>query len=476
MLKRPETALSLAARIRSGELSALEATEQTLSRIDAVNPKLNAIIWRDDTDARARAARADDVLANHRGEPDTLPPFLGVPIPIKELNDVAGWPNTMGSLGVSEGPRPRNDLVVDLLEKAGFVLLGRSNAPEMGPMSVTENLRYGITRNPWNLAHSPGGSSGGAAASVASGMFSVAHASDGGGSIRVPSSSCGLVGLKPSRGRVPARVMSWEASVTDGVVTRTVADTAAVLDVIGVRDDNLYYPSAPEPLRPFLSEVGADGPRLRIGLLLEAPTGLPVDAECIEAAVKTAEILEKLGHQIFPASPTFYSREAIEGFLEVVINASLYIYPWEDQSKAEQFIQFRMQRALDFHAGHYTMAAARLHEETPAVRAQWGRDFDVLLTPTMATLPPLAGAITHEANTDWHGGRETEIRMISFTAVSNISGLPAISLPIHMSKSGLPVGAQLVGGPFGEGSLLRLAAEIETAVGWLDRVAPVHAE
>jgi amidase len=306
-------------------------------------------------------------------------------------------------------------------------------------------------------------------------MFTVAHASDGGGSIRVPSSCCGTVGLKPSRGRIPTRVTAWEASSTDGVITTNVADTAAILDVISIPNPNLYYPSAPAPAQPFSLAPSATGPRLRIGLLLDAPTGLPVDDECVAAALKAAEILRQLGHSVSVANPTFYSREAIEGFLEVVINGSIHIYPFEDPTLAEPYIQRRRSRALDFHAGDYAIAAARLHAETPNVRAQWGRDFDLLLTPTMATQTPRVGEVIAEANTNWDGGRETEIRMISFTAVSNISGLPAISLPVHTSTTGMPIGVQLVGGPFGEWELLRVAAEIEQACAWSATQPAIHA-
>ncbi len=470
-----ETALSLAARIRSRELTAREATEQAIARIDAVNPKLNAVIWRNDEQALAQAEMLDARLAGARASGESLPAFLGVPIPIKDLASVAGQPNTLSSRAVSETPRGESDLSVQALLDAGFVLLGRTNSPEMGPMTVSENQRWGVTRNPWNPAFTPGGSSGGAAACVASGMFAVAHASDGGGSIRVPSSCCGTVGLKPSRGRVPTKITSWEASSTDGVITQTVADSAAILDALSTPNPHLYYPSAPAPDAPFLGAVGAQGPRLRVGLLLDAPTGLPVDPECVAAAVGAAQILVALGHDVFPATPIFHSPEAIEGFIDVIINASLHAYPIEDESLTEPYIQRRLARARDFHAGDYAKAAARLHDETPRIRQQWGRDFDLLLTPTMATQTPPVGEVLAEANTSWDGGRETEIRMISFTAVSNISGLPAISLPVHTSSSGMPVGVQLVGGPFGEWELLRVAAEIEQVSGWVDRRPGIHA-
>lgn len=467
-----ETVLSaqeLARQIREGETTAVVVARETIARIDAVNPQLNAVIWRNDVSALEAAAACDERADALRAAGQEFPPFLGVPIPIKDLASVAGQPNVLSSRAVSDAPRNESDLSVEALVSAGFVLLGRTNSPEMGPMTVAENQKWGVSRNPWGLGFTPGGSSGGAAASVASGMFPAAHASDGGGSIRVPSSCCGTVGLKPSRGRVPTKITSWEASSTDGVITRTVADSAAILDAISAPNPNLFYPSAPAPDRPFLESVGADGPRLRIGLLLDAPTGLPVDPECIAAATKTAELLTSLGHDVYPASPLFHSREAVEGFIDVIINASLHVYPIEEESLTEPYIQRRLNRARDFHAGDYARAAAQLHDETPRIREQWGRDFDLLLTPTMATTTPRVGEVLHEANTNWDGGRETEIRMISFTAVSNINGLPAISVPVSMSATGMPVGAQLIAGPYREQDLFRVASELEPLAGWLAR-------
>jgi amidase len=263
------SALSVAAAIRTKQVSPLEVLDACLARVDEVNGKVNAVIWRNDDQARAAAKQAGEAVA--RG--DQLAPFHGVPIPIKDLTPVEGWPTTYGSHGAPAGTSRESELVVLALERAGFLLTGRTNTPEFGPITVAENLRYGITRNPWNLEHTPGGSSGGAGAAVASGMFPIAHANDGGGSIRIPSSCCGLVGLKPSRGRVPTLVTSWEGAAVEGVITRTVADAAAVLDVVSGPDPLCWY-NAPVPQRPFAAEVGVAPGRLRIGLVERAPLGL----------------------------------------------------------------------------------------------------------------------------------------------------------------------------------------------------------
>src|SRR5947209_10743815 len=242
-------ALELAAALQRRELSAVELLDACLERVDELNGELGAVVWRNDEDARAAAGEADRRLA--AGEDA---PFLGVPIPIKDLTPVAGWPVTFGSRGAPEGPSEESELVVDALVAAGFVLCGRTNTPEFGVITAAENLRFGASRNPWDTSRTPGGSSGGAAAAVAGGMFPIAHANDGGGPIRIPASYCGLVGFKPSRGRVPRLAQSWLGAVVEGVVARSVADSAAVLDAIAYFDPLAWY-NAPAPANAFASET-----------------------------------------------------------------------------------------------------------------------------------------------------------------------------------------------------------------------------
>lgn len=459
------SAVDLAAAIRRGDVSSVELMTEAIERRDRFDTELNAIVWHDD-DASLAQARAADAAVAAGGD---LPPFHGVPIPIKELTFVAGQPGTFGSLGVTDAPREHSDVVVDQLTSAGFVLFGRSNSPEAGPMSVTENQRFGVTRNPWDLQFSPAGSSGGAAVAVAAGYTPVAHATDGGGSIRMPASATGLVGLKPSRGRVPTAMPAWEHSIVDGVITRHVIDTAAILDELSRPNARGVY-AAPPPARPFAAEVGAATGRVRVGLLLEAPSGVPVDEDACRAALALAAALEGLGHIVEPVSPFLYSEQAMRGFLNVVVNAWLWGTPYENPELAEPYIRARRERALTFTAADYAQAAARLYVETGPLTAQWGRDFDVLLSPTMATTPPLVGTVLAEANDDFDGTRVVENQMVAFTAFCNIAGLPAITLPVHTSEQGLPVGAQLVGGPFGEAELIRLAAAVEEHFGWATRI------
>ncbi len=262
----------------------------------------------------------------------------------------------------------------------------------------------------------------------------------------MPSSACGLVGLKPSRGRVPQFVMGWEHATVEGAITRYTRDTAALLDIMSVPDRLAMY-QAPPPERPFAHEVGRDGGVLRIGLLTEAPTGLPVTPECVAAAEHTGRLLESLGHVVEPAAPRFYSEEAFAAYAQTVIDASLWAVPYDRPELAEPHLRRRMERAVTRHSGIYTRAVAMIQEESRAVVAQWGRDFDVLLTPTMACPPPRVGRVLDEANDDPDGPRITETQMISFTAVCNIAGLPAVSVPTYHSAAGLPIGSQLIAGP-----------------------------
>ncbi|WP_304454584.1 amidase [Nocardiopsis sp. YSL2] len=458
------SAVDLASAIRSRELSPVEVTEAYLARIDRHDPAVNAFVRCHRATVRARAEEAERAVLDGR----RLPPLHGVPIPLKEMTQVEGEPATYCSLGIGDAPREVTEPVVTRLLDAGLIPMGRTNSPEMGMLTDTDNRRFGQTRNPWNTAHSPGGSSGGAAAAVAAGMAPVAHANDGGGSIRMPSSACGLVGLKPSRGRVPQLAAAWEHSTVEGAITRYVRDTAALLDAMSVPDRLAMY-QAPPPARPFSDEVGRDAGRLRIGLLTSAPTGLPVEPECVAAAEHTAHLLESLGHRVEGVAPRFFSEEAFGGYARTVLDASLWAVPFDRPDLAAPHLRHRRERAEGRHSGHYTRAVALLQRESREVVAQWERDFDVLLTPTMACAPPEAGRVLKEADGDPEGPRVTETQMISFTSICNVTGLPAISLPTYRSAAGLPVGSQLIAGPWDEAVLIRLASALEEAEDWTAR-------
>jgi amidase len=458
------SALELAAALRARELSAVELLDACLAAVDAANPTLNAVIWRNDAEARAAAEAADRRLA----EPDGAPPFLGVPMPIKDLTPVAGWPVTYGSRGAPEGLSEESELVVDALAAAGFVLCGRTNTPEFGVITAAENLCYGASRNPWDTERTPGGSSGGAAGAVAGGMFPIAHANDGGGSIRIPASYCGLVGFKPSRGRVPRLAQSWLGAVVEGVVSRTVAESAAVLDAISRPDPNAWY-NAPVAARPFAAEAESAAPgQLRIGLMAQAPLGIPTDEACVAAARATASLLEGLGHSVEEVEVPTISEEMVPPFIALT-QGGLADYEGVDWSACEPHIVHQRKLASEAGAYDYVLAARTLELLSRREVARWGRDFDVLLSPTSAILPPKAGA-TLEAQ---HAAPDQPVldvvASVSFTAFGNVTGLPGVSLPLHWTEQQLPVGVQLLGGPWADGQVLALAAQLEAAAPWAQR-------
>lgn len=455
-------ALELAGALRARELSASELLEACLSAVDERNPSLNAVTWRNDEDARTAAADADRRLA--AGE---SAPFLGVPLPIKDLTPVAGWPVSYGSRGGPPGVSEQSELVVDALERAGFVLCGRTNTPEFGVITAAENLRYGISRNPWDPDRSPGGSSGGAAAAVAGGMFPIAHANDGGGSIRIPASYCGLVGFKPSRGRVPRLAQSWLGAVVEGVVARTVADSATVLDAIAYFDPLAWY-NAPAPAREFAQEPGTAPSALRIGLMAQAPLGIPTDPACVQAARAAAALLEQLGHSVAEVEVPTISEEMVPPFI-VLTQGGLADYEGVDWSAVEPHIVHQRQASGELGAYDYVLAARTLELLSRREVARWGRDFDVLVTPTSAILPPRAGAILEAQHAAPDQPVLDVVASVSFTAFGNVTGLPAVSLPLHRSEEGLPVGVQLIAGPWQDGPLLSLAGQLEAARPWAER-------
>lgn len=458
-------ALELAAALRTRELSAVELLDACLASLDATNDEINAVIWRNDEDARAAAVEADRRLA--AGE---RAPFLGVPLPIKDLTAVAGWPVSYGSRGAPADPSEESELVVDALRDAGFVLCGRTNTPEFGVITVAENLRYGITRNPWDTERSPGGSSGGAAAAVAAGMFPIAHANDGGGSIRIPAAYCGLVGLKASRGRVPRLAQSWLGAVVEGVVSRTVADSAAVLDAIAGPDPLCWY-NAPAPSRPFAEETDTPPGTLRIGLMAQAPLGIPTDDACVAAARAAASALEELGHSVEEVEVPTISEEMVPPFI-VLTQGGLADYEGVDWAAVEPHIAHQRKLSGETGAYDYVLAARTLERLSRREVARWGRDFDILVTPTSAILPPQAGSVIEAQHAAPDQPLFDVVASVSFTAFGNVTGLPAVSLPLAWTDEGVPVGVQLVAGPWQEAKLIGLSAQLEQARPWAARRPP----
>ena len=465
--------------VRNGDAQPIELVDAAIARIEALNDELNAVIH--PLFERGRA-RANGPL------PDG--PFRGVPIVVKDLDGtLAGAPYHGGNRllkSLNYTPDVTSYLFARLQE-AGFVIVGKTNTPELGLMTSTEPQVYGPTHNPWDTARTPGGSSGGSAAAVASGMVPVAHAGDGGGSIRIPSSMCGLFGLKPSRGRVsagPDESDPWSGFVVRHVVTRSVRDSAAVLDELeGYRTGDPV--TAPPPVRPYASELGADAGKLRIGIRTNAPGDLAVtDPVCVAAATDAAALLESLGHTVVDASP------AALGESDVMANFSTVMMSWVRAELAEiAGIAGRPLTADDvepmtwlyreisagFDGGAFVTSLNALQKWSRRIVSWWLDDgFDLLLTPTLAEPPPLLGDIGGQAD----GGGNSAARSIPFAAYPapfNVTGQPAMSVPLFWSDEGLPIGVQLVAAPFREDVLIRAAAQLEQARPWADRRPPVHA-
>jgi Asp-tRNA(Asn)/Glu-tRNA(Gln) amidotransferase A subunit family amidase len=445
------SALELAARVRAREVSPAELTALYLERIERIDPQLNAYVTVVDEPAAARDG-----------------PFHGVPIPIKDLTETAGIRTTY-SCKAFAGNVPNADAsVVRKIRDAGFTVIGKTNTPELGSIAMTESELNGTCRNPWDTSRTPGGSSGGAAAAVAAGLAPVAHGTDGGGSIRIPSSCCGLFGIKPSRGRVsPAPFVPGSLGLgTSGPIARTVRDAAALLDVMtGNEPGDMYL--APAPERPFLAEADEPPGRLRIALTTEPPSLVPVDTVCAGAARAAAALLTELGHDVVEATPPWRTDEMIEHFTRIwqVGPATVGV---DDLSLLEPINRILAEDANSTPSPAYVASVMALQQLARRVVAFWN-DVDLVLTPTLALEPVPIGWTWHDADGDPHRAFANQTLFTPFTPFVNVTGQPAMSVPLHWSDAGLPVGVQLIGRPFGEAVLVRLAAQLEEARPWAQK-------
>jgi amidase len=458
--------------VKDGEASPAELAEAAIARIEALNPELNAVIH----------PLFEKGLESAKGKlPDG--PFRGVPFLLKDLiAHSAGDPMHEGmkhlrDIGWTEATDTE---LVRRFRAAGFVILGRTNCPELGILPTTEPEAHGPTRNPWDTGRSPAGSSGGSGAAVASGMVPVAHASDGGGSIRMPASAGGLVGLKPSRGRVslaPEFGDVMTGLVAEHVVTRSVRDSAAILDLThGVAPGDPY--GAPTPQRPYLEEVGADPGRLRVGVMTSAPNGqFEVHPDCVAGAEAAGRFLESLGHAIEISHPASIDDPAYtERFIQRwTAGVAWNLDYWSRRTGApvgeagvEASTWALAQMGRSFGGPEY-LGALEYQQRTARDAADWWEQgFDLLLTPTMGEPPTLLGTFEPEPGNPASPVFRS-IPTAGFTAFWNSTGQPAISLPLHWTEDRLPIGIQLVG-PYGrEDLLIRVAAQLEEAQPWRDR-------
>ncbi len=465
-------AVAQAEAVRTGQLSPAELVEATIRRIEERNPALNAVTFLDAEGALV-AAQSNDLPSGK---------FRGVPMLMKDLwPSTAGHPFTLGNQALTKaGHRATEDANITRAYKAaGFVILGRTNTPELGLVGTTEPLSHGPTRNPCNPKHSSGGSSGGAASAVASAMVAVANASDGGGSIRIPASSCGLVGLKPSRGVVsmgPAQD-EWGVSVQH-VVSRTVRDSAAVLD-ISARTFPGDGVIAPRPAEGYLAAVGRDPGRLRIGMMTHSLT-TDTDADCVRAATETAKRLEALGHHVELAHPDGLSELPQFGaqFSTVwAVNAAANLDRiatmlgrelTEDDVEPTTWVLASMGKSrsgVELAKAFGAMATIRRRLASwwaPADALIAGLGFDLLLTPTTASPPPPIGALATSKENPM-GPFAGSGPLATFTSIWNATGQPAISVPAVVTADALPIGAQLVGAYGADALLLSVAAQLEAA-------------
>ncbi|WP_330461189.1 amidase [Streptomyces sp. NBC_00820] len=406
---------------------------------------------------------------------EDLPPFHGVPLPVKDLLDVAGWPTTHGSAGAGHEPAAASDLVVRRFVDAGFIPLGKTTTSEFGALPFTESEALGISRSPWDPDRTPGGSSSGAGAAVAAGMAPIAHAEDGGGSIRIPASCNGLVGLKPTRGLVTNATVCAEGLATSGVLTRTVADTAAVLDVLARHDPAAWW-SPPAPRGSFAAAMKADPPTgLRIGALTDSPIeGIHVHPACVEAVTVTLRTLESAGHHIVDTRLPLPRADELVAAFTTIWNVGGSGIALADPDRVEPHNRALRAAARSIDSWSYAQGVRKTQQLSRRVVEGFVEGFDLLVTPAMACLPPLVGAWRPGTDVDPLAALRNSYPMGVFTSVFNVTGQPAISLPVHHDDStGLPVGVQLVAAPWREDLLLQVSRALELAHPWTGRRPPV---
>jgi amidase len=460
--------------VRTGQASPTELVEAAIARIEKLNPELNAVIHPLFERARAEAA-------------GSLPdgPFRGVPILLKDLGaELAGTPFCEGSDFAGGYTSTVSQELTLRFQRAGFVVCGKTNTPEFGILPTTEPRRFGPSHNPWNTAHSTGGSSGGSAAAVASGMVPVAHANDGGGSIRIPASCCGLFGLKPTRARVSTAPQYGDLMgglVAEHVVTRSVRDSAAILDAVAGPMPGDPYWAPPRRGESFADAAGTEPGPLRIALMTASPTHSVVHADCVTAAERAATLCESLGHSVSPAVLDIDGDAFTTHFINVWAAGNAWVLTdWEErvgrratEDDVEPLTWALVQLGRGTDAGTYLKSMQELQKATRQVAAVF-EEVDVLLTPTLGEPPAPLGTFDSPADQPLTGLFRAAA-YVPFTPPFNVTGQPAMSMPLHWNDDGLPIGAHFVGRFGDEETLLSLAGQLEQAAPWAERRPPVSA-
>ena len=465
--------LALGARVRAGEVSPRELVDAAIDRIEAHNPQLNAVV----TKAYEKARDAADGQSPEG-------PFAGVPFLLKDLGGaLGGVPFSGGSRFFANDCPPVDSVLVQRYKASGLIPLGRTNTPEFGLSATTEPVLFGPTRNPWNTDRTPGGSSGGSAAAVAAGFVPLAHASDGGGSIRIPASCCGLFGMKTTRGRnsmAPYLGESLGGCSVENVVSRTVRDSAAALDAsAGPAPGDPYM--APPATSPFLDRIESEPRRLRIAIATTSFSGVPVDPDCIAAAEQAGQLCEQLGHIVEPASLSFDAEKMDQDYnLLFAIGASANIQQRAaalgrelDPQGFERVTWAMMERAKTLSAIDYVQLLNGLHAISRDI-CQFFEDYDLLLTPTLAQ-PPVPLGHLDMMSADLNDYVDRLWRFAPFTYQFNVTGQPAMSVPLFWNDDDLPIGVQFVGHYGDEATLFQLAGQLERAAPWHDRHPAVFA-
>jgi amidase len=488
---RRHDATSLAAEVAAGRVNAEQLLDLALGRLVEVQPRLNPVCRLMEAEARAQLARGAG-----------SGPLAGVPFLIKDVaEDYAGLPTSWGSRALASGPAPREHAhVVRRLLGAGLVIFGKTNAPELGLKGVTDPLAFGRSSNPWDATRTPGGSSGGSAAAVAAGVVPMAAGNDGGGSLRIPAACCGLVGLKPSRGLVPVgpgQGEIWFGACSEGVISRSVRDTALALDLLAgpAPGDAVALPA---PATPFATQMRAPLRRLRIAWCADSPIGEPVHDEARLAVERSVALLKQLGHAVEPARPDLDGRALANSFLHIYFGQvpaalSRAVAQGAREADFEPLTRLIATLGRATSAERLTLELLRWNDYARALGALHAR-YDVYLTPTLASPPvphgtgdppPLQLAVLGALRASGLLGllkraglldgvvqqmATDSLRHVPFTQLANLTGTPAISLPLHWTADGLPLGVQFIAPPGADGLLLQLAAELEGAQPWFDRV------
>ncbi|CAN5772354.1 amidase [soil metagenome] len=450
------SATELARLVRTRAVSPVELTELYLDRIARLDGRINAFVTVDAAGARAGAKAAEERVTDGTA----LPPFLGVPIAVKDLHLTEGLPTTFGCRSLAHFVPTFDEECVARIKRAGFVVLGKTNVPEFGTVPYTESLLHGPCRNPWDVSRTAGGSSGGAAASVAAGLTPLAHGSDGGGSIRIPASNCGLFGLKPARGRISAAPLFGDRLAglsTAGPITRHTADAAGLLDVMeGYATGDPSW--APPPARPFAREVEVEPGPLRLGVVTEWPFGT-FEREPLAALEGATRLLDSLGHHLEPV--TLPLSEGFRDDFEVVWAAGLAALP-VDPARLEPFNRLLFDLGTTCSAARLLQAVNGLQVTARAVIGATAH-LDGVLSPTLAAEPLSIGAFAERPVDELF---DANAAYVGLAPLANVTGEPSMNLPLHRSPAGLPVGVMVTGRPADEVTLLRLAAQVERAVDW----------